>query len=310
MTRRHIIKIGILLAWLVLMGWWWLESRTWPAPEKVEAAFLPDYYDSYSLTFNDQKIGWAYKSLQRQTDGSYQGGHGLTVKVLVAGEEFEISSSVSANLNPALNLIDFQYVMQAGPLPLVARGVVNEDRLAVSVNLGEYEEMVRRALDDFLASGLLSDRYAALLPNLNPSVEGPAPKGPGLSQFIPSYLSFLGIENSRNYEVSVLNPATRLLNPTRARIEAQAREFDPDSGLNIEVYRLRLGTGESGELLWIDRFGRTLREEAAGFKLLRVDNISEAQKDVTPLVPPPGLTALISPDKVNDLRQSRRHVKA
>ena len=306
--KGRIIKIGILLAWVGLMGWWWLESRTWPAPEKIEAAFLPDYTDNFGLYYGDQKIGWVYKSLMRQPNGLYQGGQGLTVKLMVAGQEVQIISSVASEMDRVLNLMSFQYLLQAGPLAMSAQGTVNEGRLAVTVNLGEYEQAARQALDEFMTANPLLADYGHLF-DLSPTVEGPAPDGPGLTPFIPSYLSYLGLETGRNYAVQTLSPATRKLGVTNARLEAKATEYDAENGLDIEVYRLRLGTGQTGELLWIDRFGRTVREEAAGFSLTRVETPTEAQADVVPLVPPPGLAALISPKQIEDIMNKINSVR-
>ena len=308
MTTGRLIKIVILAAWVGLMGWWWLESRTWPAPEKIDAAFLPDYTDNFGLYYGDQKIGWVYKTLMRQTDGTYQGGQGLTVKLLIAGQEIQVVSSVSSNMDRVLNLIDFQYLLQAGPLAMTARGTVEEGRLAVAVNLGQYDQAARQALDEFMnANPLLAD-YGHLF-DFSPTVEGPAPDGPGLTPFIPPYLSYLGLETGRNYALQTLSPATRKLGVTNARLEAKATEYDAENGLDIEVYRLRLGTGQTGELLWIDRFGRTVREEAAGFRLTRVETPAEAQDDVVPLVPPPGLAALISPKQIEDIMNKINSVR-
>lgn len=335
---KHIIKISILLVWVGLMGWWWLESRTWPVPEKINAAFLPDYNDYYGLSFGEQKIGWANKSLRRNPEGGYQGIQSMTVKLALEDQVVDINFSVTADFDRVLNLTEFRYMIQAGPVVVAETGEVTQPQtdcpeqslegaelgaeaagvqtpstdsepcqaelsdnseafLKVEVNLGEFDQIFKDLLTQH--RDLLGD-YAERLDFSRP-VELAVPDGPGLPQFIPSYLSYLGLTRGANYNLIVLDPANRVLTPLNVRVEDKSREYDKETGRDIDVYRIRLTSASGGGLLWLDRYGRTVREETLGFKLERVVSLASkyeepalAAQGVVPLKPPPGLQRLFT----------------
>ena len=288
---KHIVKISILLVWLTIMGWWWLESRSWPPPAKVEVAFLPDFNDYFSLKYGDQKIGWAFKNLRRLPGGAgYQVGQGLVVRLALAGEELEINSTLMANLDQSLNLLDFTHLVQAGPLTVSESGVVADERLSIEVNLGEHRPLLAKIA---AASGGLWGQYAENLDFSRPAIL-PAPVGPALAQALPPYLSYLGLEPGRHYALKQLNPLSRQLEEFPVRVEEEGREYDQEAGRKIPAFRIRLTSAGGDSLIWVDRFGRTFREEAVGFTLTRLYEQSEAGQGITPLTPPPGFEQLLS----------------
>ena len=295
---KHGVKISILLIWLALMGWWWAESRTWPVPEKIDAAFLPDYNDYYSLKYNGQKIGWSYRSLRRLPGGDYQAGQSTVVRVLLAEEEVEVKSSVLVNTDKSLSLINFTYVLQAGPLTLSESGEVAGGRLSVGVNLGPYAPM----LEEFLARyGEMLGGYADKLDFSREAVLDP-PDGPGLTSLLPSYLSYLGLEVGRNYNLKMLDPAGRKLTTVPVRIEEEGQEYEMELGREVPSYKLRLG-GEAGggTEIWIDRFGRVYRESALGFSYVREESQFEAVRNIEPLTPPSSFLRLIDTESLKNI---------
>ncbi len=294
---KNLLKIAILALWVGMMGWWWHVSRTFPVPEKIEAAFLPDYLDNYKLTYGPQHIGSAYKSMRRVSGMGYQGGAGMTVKVRLGDQVLEIKSTVVANFDQVLNLTDFQYVVQAGPLTIAERGVLEEDGLKLSVNLGQHEDIYAALLRDY---GQLLGNYADVLDFSRPVTLKP-PSGPGLSNFIPSYLSYLGLMRGSNYSITVLDPVSRQLRPMPVRVEEETRELDPELGRDMPAFRVRLGGGSVDGQLWVDRYGRTIREEGLGFKLSRVDEPYQATVGVVPLTPPKGFESLLANDRLMDI---------
>lgn len=279
---KQTIKATILILWLGLMGWWWLESRTWPTPEKLDLAFLPNYYDHFSLNNGEQKIGWAYKNIRRNLDGSYQGLQGVTVKIKIAEQELEITAEVMANFSKALNLENFQYVVKSGQVVIGEAGWVSAGQLTVDVSLGQYEDSFQALREKY--SHLLGE-YADYFDFQKPAVL-PVPAGPALPQFIPAYLGHLELEVGRNYSLNVLNPLTRQPEILMVRVEEETGEYDPKVGRKVPIFRIRLGTGDQFSLVWTDRFGRVLREKAFGLSLTRVDTETEARSGVRPLVPP------------------------
>lgn len=292
------VKIALLLLWLFMMGWWWYESRYFPAPEKVEAAFLPDYLDHYRLTYGEQPIGWAYKSMRRLPEIGYQGGEGLTIQVRLGGEDLEIKSTVVANFDRVMNLLDFQYMVQAGPLTVIERGLIKEDgRLELTVNLGRYEDLYAALLRDY---GDLLGGYAGQLDFSRPVTLDP-PLGPGLRNFIPSYLSYLGLMKGSSYSLTTVDPVSRRLQPTNVRVEEEGRELDLELGRDMPAFRVRLSDAAPDSQLWVDRYGRTVREEGLGFKLTRVDEEYKAKADVTPFTPPKSFERLLNNDKLREL---------
>jgi hypothetical protein len=287
--KKHLIKAVILAVWLGLMGWWQLESRSWPPPEKIEAAFIPDHYDLFALNYQGQKVGWAFKSLKRFPNGGYQAAQGLRFQVAVLDRTLEIQMDVSANLSPTLNLISFQQIVSSGPAALTVRGRVEDDRLAVQISLGEYED---------LALGLLNEHrdwlgpYADLLDFSRP-IDLLAPSGPGLTPLLGPYLSHLGLTRGAHYHLAVLDAVTRTLRPLDILVAAETRQYDPEVAGEVTAHLVRVGPPGTGASLWLDRFGRTLKEEALGFTLLLVDNQEDALWDITPFSPPPALIGLL-----------------
>ncbi|MDR1045268.1 MAG: hypothetical protein LBP33_09150 [Candidatus Adiutrix sp.] len=287
---KNSLKIIVLLIWAGLMGWWWHESRTWPVPEKIDAAFLPDSLEYYSLNYGSQKIGWASKNLRRLPEGGYQGGQSLTAELMVQDRKIQISSSVQAIFDRTMNLLEFSLIVQAGPLTVVERGLVRDEFLNLEVSLGDYGPLLVDFLEQY---GHLLGDYARHLDFQRP-VSLKAPAGPVLTQFLPSYLSYLGLTRNGNYALTVLEPFSRGLRPLAVRLEGQAPVYDPEIGREQPGFRVRLGEGPVGARLLIDRYGRVFEEEGGGFRLERVDEIWQAQAEISPLVPPPALAGLLN----------------
>lgn len=279
---RNLVKAAILIAWLGIMGWLWHDSRLWPVPEKIQAAFLPDYYDHFALNYAGQKVGWATKSLRRLPGGAYQAAQTLTIRLRAAAQEINVTFQTQADFDPSLNLLKFQYVLSAGPLVVTEVGQVTAGRLRAEVRLGEYGpplEALRAKYAEALGS------YAELLDFSKPT-DVPAPVGPGLLPFVPTYLGYLGPTLGRRYGLTVFDPASRRLTPAEVRVEASETTFDPDAGLEINVFRTRLGANQTDPLAWLDRYGRVWREEFLGFTLTRALDQADASKDIHPFEPP------------------------
>ena len=297
-VKKHLIKAAVLAIWLSLLVWWQLESRAWPPPEKIEAAFIPDHYDLFSLSYQGQKVGWAFKSLKRFPTGAYQAAQGLRLQAaLPGGRTLEIQTNVSANLSPVLDLVSFSQAVTSAPVTVTELGRVENDRLSVRVSLGDYEEVARALLDehrDWLGV------YAELLDFRRPA-DLPAPEGPGLASLVGPYLGYLGLARGTHFRLTVLDPLTRSFRPLEAWVEAEVKQYDPEIADEAAAFLVRTGPPEAGGGLWLDRFGRTLKEEAFGFTLLLVDNQEEARRDITPLSPPPALMAMLESGAWTDL---------
>lgn len=295
---KSVIKISILLIWLGLMGWWWHESRTWPAPEKIDAAFLPNYNDYFSLKYNNQKIGWSYRGLRRTTGGEYQASQNTVVKILINDEEVEVKSSVLANLDKSLNLVTFTYVLQAGPLTVAESGEVAGGNLSIGVNLGQYGPLLEKFLADY---GQYIGDYARQLDFSREAVISP-PDGPGLSQIMPAYMGYLGLEPGRNYSFKAVDPAGRRIVPLTVRIAEEGRQYDAELGREIQAFKLVLsGPTGGGTEMWVDRFGRVFSEDAYGFSSHMEDNLFVAGKDIQPMIPPASLTRVLNTESIRSL---------
>ncbi|MDR2947342.1 MAG: hypothetical protein LBV79_11440 [Candidatus Adiutrix sp.] len=295
--KKHVIKFSILAIWVALMGWWWLESRSWPVPEKIEAAFLPDFTDNFGLYFGEQKVGWVYKSLRRQPGGEYQAMQGTTVELLIGGRRLEVNSTVMVNLAPSLALMDFRYLIQAGGVAVVETGQAAGNFLSVSVNLGEYAPLMEALAKEF--GPMLGERAKYL--DFGKEAVTPAPEGPALAAAFPPFLSHLGLAAGRNYALDTLDPFTRTLVSTSLRVEEESREYDPESGREEPVFKVRGGAAGQETFLWIDRYGRTLREEGLGFSMTRAYDLAEARRDIVPLAPPPAFQRLLKGRNVEEL---------
>ena len=100
----------------------------------------------------------------------------------------------------------------------------------------------------------------------------------------------------------MLDPLTRATRPLPVRVEAEVRQYDPEIAGEAAAFLVRIGPPEAEGRVWLDRFGRTLKEEAFGFTLTLVDNQEEARRDITPLSPPPALLGLLERGALADLR--------
>ncbi|MDR1922054.1 MAG: hypothetical protein LBS31_10010 [Candidatus Adiutrix sp.] len=289
MTGR-VVKASILILWAGLMVWQALEVRARPAPEKIEAAFLADYADYFAISSAGKKIGWSYKTLRRLPDGSYQAGDSATLAVAVMGREMTVSSNLVLNLDRALNLSDFQYVLQAGAVRAVERGVSGDGKLTLTVSLGEHEKFLSELVEQY--KDILGDYYAARLDFSRP-VELSAPKGPLLAAAAASYINYSGLAEGRNYLMPILDPFGRAIVPLNVRVEEMVMEYDQDAGRRAPVYKLRLAYAGNVSHMWVDRYGRTVREESAWMAMTRVDDQNEAMAGLEPLTPPPALMRML-----------------
>lgn len=295
---KRIIKITIIAGWAALMGWWWQESRSWPVPDKIEAAFLPDSNDYYSLQYGDSKFGWGFKSLRRLPGGFYNASQGLTVLINSGGEEpLSVRLESIINLDEALNLIDFQYLIQAGSFQAMERGKVENGVLTVGVNLGEHGTVLRAFLDEY---GALLGSYAKTL-DFDKDIQSRAPQGPLLAAMAWPYLSYIGLEKDRSYSIEVLDPLNRRPSPLNIKVVGQNKQLDVESGLNIDVYELLAGVPGQESRLVIDRFGRVIREEGLGLAMVKTGDQAEALKDISPLTPPDSLGRFLSGRNVQDI---------
>lgn len=289
--RKHLLKAAPLLIWLGLLGWWQWESRAWPVPEKIDAAFIPDHYDLFALNYQGRKVGWAFKSLKRFPNGAYQAAQGLRLQASLGGRELGIQADVSANLSPALALSNFTYTLSAAPMTAVERGIVAGGRLSVRVNLGDYGPLVEPLVAEHRE---LLGGYADLLDFSRETVLE-APSGPGLAPLLGPYLCYLGLTPGANYALTVLDPITRRLMPLGIRVEAETRQYDPEIAGEAVAFLVRTGPPEAGARLWLDRFGRTLKEEALGFTLYPVEDQAAASRDISPLEPSAAFRRLSDP---------------
>lgn len=291
---KHVIKISLLLLWVGLMGWWWHESRSWPAPEKIDAAFLPSYNDYYAIYYNERKIGWSFRSLSRQPDGGYQAANGLNVRLRAGHRRINVRSNISANLDETLNLIDFTWAVQAGEVTLSESGVVADGRLSLDFSLGRHQALIEELLSEY--KDILGSYLN--LADLGRPVVLTRPEGPGLAHVVPSYLSYLGLEPGRRYSLTLVEPVSRSLAPLAVRIEDGGREYDVETARQIKAYKVYLGPEAAGTTMWLDDFGRVFKEEAMGLSLVRTENFGEARSRVRGLELPSMLTEMFKDEKL------------
>lgn len=291
--KGHIIKGLILAFWVSLMLWWWHEHRLRPEPEKIDAVFLPDYFDYYSLEYNGQKVGWADKSLSRQPDGSYLAGETFTVLAAVSGQTLEARLEFLADLAPSFDLKSYRCLMRLGQHSLFQNGTVTDGRLAVELNLGQYKEAVEALYADY---GHLLGERAALF---NPApVSLPAPKGPALVALLPHYLAARGLTEGQTATLPAFDPFTRNLVIVNAKVESEGTHFDLDSARDVQSFQLSLTLGSApsapAETLTVNRHGRVFTAEVPGYRLKREADELAARRGVQPVTLPPALKDLVS----------------
>lgn len=291
---KHILKGLILAVWVALMLWWWQEHRLRPAPPKIDAVFLPDYYDYYSLEFKGQKIGWADKSLSRLKDGSYQAGETFSVLLDLGGQNLEARLEFLADLAPNFTLKKYRCLLRAGHISVFQNGTVENGRLAVELNLGQYRELVEKLYADY--GHLLGERAAML----NPApLSFPAPVGPALVALLPHYLAANGLEAGQTSALPAFDPFTRSLLSVTAAVGAETSRFDLDSARDVQAFELRLSLtadpSAPGETLVVNRHGRVFEAASPmGYRLNRVADELAARQKIVPFKPPLPLGNVLS----------------
>lgn len=290
--KGRLIKALILVSWAALMLWWHEAQRLLPPPEKIDAVFLPDYFDAFSLEHKGQKIGWADRSLRREADGSYRAGESFTILVALGGREVEARLEFLADLDSGFNLTKYQCLARLGQRAVVQNGTVTDGRLTVELNLGQYKEMAETLYAQY--GHLLGERAAML----NPApVTLPAPEGPALIALIPHWLAARGLAAGQNVSLPAFDPFTRSLVGVNVKVLNEGSRFDPDSARDVTAFELLIsqGPGAPGETLFVTRHGRLMEALAPpAYKVARAADEAAARRGAEALAPPPALTELLA----------------
>ncbi len=192
--------------------------------------------------FQDKKIGYTRTTLKRVEDG-YQINHTIMLDMIMMGVAQKTRAQINTVTDHDFNLQVFSLRINSGALSFIAYGNVGDDnvmKLSVTSGAKTEEKTLQLASAPVIPDAL---KYSLMKQGLRPGAV---------------------------YERTIFDPMTMSSRP--ATIEVLGREPVHAAGQEHDCYRMRVTYMGVAMTAWIDREGRTVKEESpAGMVLLRED---------------------------------------
>jgi len=192
--------------------------------------------------YQDQKIGYSHNSLRRIEDG-YQIHHTIMLDMVMMGVAQKTRAQVNTVTDHAFNLQVFYLRINTGAVSFIAYGDVDADNvMSISVVSGGNTEKKELQLA----------------------------RTPVITNSLKYSLMKDGLQPGGTYERVVFDPMT--MSNRSAQIEVLDFETLSVAGQEYDCYRMQVSYMGVTMTAWIDRQGRTVKEESpAGMILLRED---------------------------------------
>jgi hypothetical protein len=192
--------------------------------------------------YQDQKIGYSHNSIKRIEDG-YQIHHTIMLDMMMMGVAQKIRAQVNTVTDHAFNLQVFYLRINTGAVSFIAYGDVDADNvMSISVVSGGKTEKKELQLT----------------------------RAPVITNSLKFSLLKDGLQLGGVYERVVFDPMT--MSNRTAQIEVLDFETLSVAGQEYDCYRMQVTYMGVTMTAWIDRQGRTVKEESpAGMVLLRED---------------------------------------
>jgi hypothetical protein len=192
--------------------------------------------------YQDQKIGYSHNSIKRIEDG-YQIHHTIMLDMMMMGVAQKIRAQVNTVTDHAFNLQVFSLRINTGAVSFIAYGDVDADNvMSISVVSGGKTEKKELQLT----------------------------RAPVITNSLKFSLLKDGLQLGGVYERVVFDPMT--MSNRTAQIEVLDFETLSVAGQEYDCYRMQVTYMGVTMTAWIDRQGRTVKEESpAGMVLLRED---------------------------------------
>ena len=248
---QKLIKSGILLFWLVMLGL--LIERTYIRPSSVIAL---DVITEEGVRTGDEwagiyqqgrKIGYAHSRVTREAD-TYHLLEESELDLLVLGSVHRVRTVINSYTTRNFLLKYFDFSMHSGLSSMEIKGAVVRNQLVLDILTGGDTRKERIALKE----------------------------PPYLSPTIKPALILLGLEPGKKYRFPLFNPAT--MNTEDAYISVEAKERIKVGDREQAVYKLKETYQGLEAFSWITEDGDIIKEESPlGYVLLK-ESMAEAMK--------------------------------
>lgn len=190
--------------------------------------------------FQDRKIGYTHNFLKRTEDG-YQFNHTIMLDMVMMGVPQKTMARVNTVTDHAFNLQVFSLRITTGAISFIAYGNVDTDNvMKVSVT----------------SAGTTTEKTLRL------------DRPPVISSALKYSIMKDGLRPGRVYERIMFDPMT--MSNRTATVEVLGRETLSLAGRDYDCYRMRVAYMGVAMTAWLDRQGRTIKEESpSGMVLLR-----------------------------------------
>jgi hypothetical protein len=257
-----LLKGGIVLTWLVLMGFL-VERNLWqPQALKITPLLAKEGMKSgeawWGIYFKDEKIGYAVTA-QEQREEKFSVKEKGSLRLSVLGVPQYIEQTLEYQTNQNLILESFDFSLKSGLLKFQMGGRLEEGasgvgkKLRITIHSGGKEREQEISL----------------------------PEAPYILSQTKLYFLAQGLEVGKKYRIPAFDPAT--LSNAELIAEVEGIERLHAGGEERELYRVREDFRGIGVRAWMDRQGEVWKEESpTGLVLLRESKNTAMYKNWTP----------------------------
>lgn len=243
------IKALIILFWLIMAFLLFQRTQLVPEVELGVQESIPAYENWMAIYFKGNKIGYSVQSLTEFGEG-YIADQKTYARLNMMGQIQELRTITSARLNKNMGLTAFTFAMSAGPIRFQALGELKGKNLKLTTSTGGTKS----------------------------TTDIPMQETPRVAAGLIPYLIKRGVEKGERFKVPLFDPATMSYKSILVHVE----DVEPVTidGEQIETYRIRFDYLDTQTYTWIDKEGRTVKEEGLiGLSMVRTTK-EEATKGI------------------------------
>lgn len=240
----RIAGLCVVVLWLLMVAQLVAREQRMQAPLTFDEHFMSVFDDNTEewagVYFQDKKIGYTHTALKRIQDG-YQINHTIMLDMVMMGVAQKTRAQINTVTDHEFNLQVFSLRINSGALSFIAYGDIDADNMmTLSVTSGGKTEEKKLQLS----------------------------RAPVISNTLKYSLMKDGLRPGAVYERIIFDPMT--MSNRTATIEVLDREPVSVAGQEHDCYRMRVTYMGVTMTAWIDRQGRTVKEESpSGMVLVR-----------------------------------------
>jgi transglutaminase-like putative cysteine protease len=248
----RVASIGIILAWIVQMGW--LVRSVAQGESVTLAADLSAYGTSAQwrgIYYRGDKIGFSVGQTEPTATG-YLLREDSRMHLAILGSTVTVRLHTSASVDRAFALQSFAFSLDPGTGPTEIRGAVNGKRLRLTIRNRSGEQVEERILDE----------------------------PPALSLNLPRQLAARGLRSGLTFSVPVFDPAT--LRNQEMSVRVEGREIVEVAGRPVPAFKVEGRLSGVVVRSWITDVGEIVREETPMGLLVVRESAERAQMLAVP----------------------------